>query len=276
MKCFHLVTFVVVKCSNLYFCINSQRIKMNLQSEKEWFKCWFNSEYYHVLYKDRDAADARILIDNIVSLLKPDHDSKILDIGCGKGRHSLYFSKKNYFVTGIDISEKNIEYARKSENDRLSFFVHDMRNLFRINFFDIALNLFTSFGYFEKERENRNAIASVVKSLKPGGIFVIDFMNSKKVIRELVAEELKAVDGIDFTIKRYIENDFIIKEIDFFDKGINHSFTERVRTFTKDDFDAYLGLYGFKTIHLFGDYYFNEFDEQKSDRLIIIAQKGKK
>ncbi len=95
----------------------------------------------------------------------------MLDIGCGKGRHSVQLASKGFDVTGIDLSEHSITKAKKKENDHLHFFVHDMRLPFWINYFDYAFNFFTSFGYFKTRREHDNAIRTVAQSLKPGRHF---------------------------------------------------------------------------------------------------------
>src|SRR3989344_5362829 len=130
---------------------------MSETKHTEWFECWFDSPYYHVLYKNRDFTEAELFIDNLVQLIKPSKSNRILDLACGKGRHAIYLNKKGFDVTGIDLSEKSIECAKISGNETLHFYTHDMRKLFRSNYFDIVLNLFTSFGYFEQERED-NAV----------------------------------------------------------------------------------------------------------------------
>ncbi|TAL60445.1 MAG: class I SAM-dependent methyltransferase, partial [Bacteroidetes bacterium] len=115
----------------------------------QWIEDWFGSEYYSLLYKHRDFNEARLFLDNLISFLKITSESRILDCGCGKGRHSIYLSEKGFEVTGLDISEKNIIESKKTEKSNLVFFTHDLCNLFRTNYYDVALSLFTSFGYFE-------------------------------------------------------------------------------------------------------------------------------
>ena len=105
----------------------------------EWFKNWFNSPYYHILYKERDSYEAEYFIDNLIIYLKIAENSKIIDIACGKGRHSIYLEQKKMKVTGIDLSQKSINHAKKFENDNLFFFKHDMRKEFK-DIYDAALN----------------------------------------------------------------------------------------------------------------------------------------
>ncbi|HEY0031441.1 MAG TPA: class I SAM-dependent methyltransferase, partial [Bacteroidia bacterium] len=212
-----------------------------MQEDKhpEWFECWFDSPYYHLLYSNRDYSEAELFIDNLVSYLNPEKDSRILDLACGKGRHSIDLNQKGFDVTGVDLAVQSIASARQSENERLHFYEHDMRRLFRTNYFDIALNLFTSFGYFKNERDNSAVINSVYKALKPDGIFVLDFMNSAKVIANLQSQETKIIAGVEFRITRTVDEGFIVKRITFNDKEKDHTFEERVKALTLADFKKY-------------------------------------
>ena len=114
-----------------------------------WYSDWFDSPYYHLLYRHRDEQEARLLIDSLLRYLKPQPCAAVLDLACGKGRHALYMNRQGLAVAGIDLSPASIAYARQLENKLLSFFVHDMRQVFRANAFDYVFNLFTSFGYFD-------------------------------------------------------------------------------------------------------------------------------
>jgi SAM-dependent methyltransferase len=198
----------------------------------------------------------------------------LLDIACGRGRHSVYLNKKGYDVTGIDLSNANIKFAQQFENESLQFLVHDMRNAFYINYFDIAYNLFTSFGYFETEKDHLKALNAFNKSLKKSGILVLDYLNSEKIVRHLTHQEVKNADGIDFHISKKVENGKIIKSISFEHKNKEFSFKEEVKAFSKKDFESMFSQSGFKILNHFGDYSLNPFDEVKSDRLIFICQKN--
>ena len=90
----------------------------------DWYKNWFDSRYYHILYKERDNYEAKIFIDNLIKYLKIPTKSKIIDIACGKGRHSIYLEQKKMTVTGIDLSNKSINHAKKFESNNLHFFIN--------------------------------------------------------------------------------------------------------------------------------------------------------
>jgi SAM-dependent methyltransferase len=244
------------------------------QAEKnDWFEDWFNSPYYHMLYKNRDQCEANAFVDHLISLLDIPPGGTLLDLACGKGRHSVYLSNKGFDVTGIDLSPASIYAASQFESKNLHFYVHDMRKLFRTNYFDVILNLFTSFGYFENSNDDLSTIQAVSKGLKPGGTFVLDFMNSKKVIAGLVKEDQKTSHDITYRIRRTFESGFITKYIDFSDNGKEHHYRERVKALSLDDFKAYFEKAGLEISDVRGNYELETFDEDNSDRMILIAKK---
>ncbi len=235
----------------------------------KWYASWFDSPYYHILYKDRDYAEARHFMDNITQYLNLPDDAKILDLACGKGRHSIYLNQLGYEVTGADLSENSIEQASKHENEKLHFTVHDMREPFDEKF-DAIFNLFTSFGYFDNEEDNYKTLCAIRESLGEYGFAVIDFMNSTRVIENLVAEDSKTVEGIEFRMKRYVENGHIIKEIRFSDQGEDHFFKEKVRAFTLSDFENLMEKAGIFLLDVFGDYKLKKYHPAQSERLILV------
>src|SRR2546423_4153452 len=148
---------------------------MSTLSARAWYKDWFNSPFYHKLYFERDENEAREFIHGLIHFLEPGSNARMLDIACGRGRHSLILADMGYDVTGIDISFDSIHHAKQFEKDNLSFFQHDMRLPFRINYFDYAFNFFTSFGYFATRREHDDAMRTIAGSLRGDGVFVIDY-----------------------------------------------------------------------------------------------------
>jgi SAM-dependent methyltransferase len=239
---------------------------------KEWFESWFDTKYYHILYKDRNFTEAEEFISNLIDFLQPNTEAKFVDIACGKGRHSLFINKLGFDVTGYDLSEKSIIEASKNLKKGLKFYTHDMRQIFRTNYFDFALNLFTSFGYFKSSRDELNAMKAAAGNLKKNGVLVIDFLNREKVISNLIPQEFKTIEGIHFKISKRIDKNQIIKEINFQDHGENFSFHEAVKLLSIEDFKLYLRKVGLQITHTFGNYKLDKFKEN-SDRLIIIAKK---
>lgn len=241
--------------------------------QRKWFQYWFNSPYYHILYSQRNDEEAELLIDNLSAYLKPAADAKILDIACGRGRHAVYLNKKGYDVTGIDLAEQNIQYAKQFEQKNLHFYVHDMRKLSYINYFDFALNMFTSFGYFESEKDHVNALKAFRKSLKSNGKLVVDYFNTQKIIKNLTNQEIKTIDGIEFHLHKFVSEGKIIKHINFEHRLKTYAFEERVQAFFFTDFQRMMESAGLKITQTFGDYHLNNFDELTSDRLIMVCEK---
>jgi 2-polyprenyl-3-methyl-5-hydroxy-6-metoxy-1,4-benzoquinol methylase len=242
--------------------------------KKEWFEEWFDTSYYHTLYKHRNHDEAKLFIENLTSFLKIDKaKSHVLDLACGKGRHSVFLNQLGYSTKGVDLSQNSIQHARQFENDRLSFAVQDMREPLNETFTHI-FNLFTSFGYFDAAEENKKVIFAIEQMLESEGVLVIDFMNSTKVINNLVQNETKEIDGITFNIQRTFDGTHIFKTIQFNDKNQNFHFTERVQALQLNDFSTMLNATSLQIMHIFGDFNLNAFDELTSDRLIIIAKKN--
>jgi cyclopropane fatty-acyl-phospholipid synthase-like methyltransferase len=239
----------------------------------EWFETWFDSEYYHKLYKSRDDKEAERFINNLINNLQLNLESTILDLACGKGRHSIFLNEKGLKTTGVDLSPNSISWANKFKNDNLRFEIRDMRESFCESEFDAIFNLFTSFGYFESKTENVKVLKAIENMLKDNGVFVIDFMNANKVIRNLVREETKSIDHINFLLRRSYENGNIIKTIDFTDKENDFHFTEKVQALFLEDFQYLISQTNLKIDSIFGDYNLNPFDKDISDRLIIVGRK---
>lgn len=239
----------------------------------EWFVNWFNSPYYDLLYQKRNEQEASEFLDKLLVFLQPPPKSVMLDLPCGNGRHSVYLSRRGYEVIGADLSRAKIFNAKKLETDTLMFMVHDIREIFYVNYFDYVFNLFTSLGYFRTERENLNAIRTLSRALKSGGKLVIDFMNTEKLLKDIANEENKIVSGVQFNIRKRIEDKSIIKDINITHGKRSYHYQERVQTLSLHDFENYFSANELKTIKLFGNYKLNDFNPNESNRLIIIAEK---
>jgi SAM-dependent methyltransferase len=240
-----------------------------LKSTGNWYTSWFDTPYYHILYKDRNYREAQVFMDNLTHYLNLPEKAKVLDLACGKGRHSIYLNQLGFTVLGADLSENSIAEANKNTNETLHFKVHDMREPFEEKF-DAIFNLFTSFGYFENDEDNLTTLKAIKESLSEYGFAVIDFMNVAQVIETLVPEETKTVEGIDFHIKRYLKDGHIYKEIDFEDKGQKFHFTEKVKALTLKDFEELMEEAGIYLLDIFGDYKLKKFHKTDSERLIMI------
>ena len=244
-------------------------VESQLKTTDQWYASWFDTPYYHILYKDRDYTEAQLFMDNITQYLNLPDNAKILDLACGKGRHSLYLNQLGFTVTGADLSENSILQAKKYENDTLHFCVHDMRKPFSKKF-DAVFNLFTSFGYFENDDDNLKTLIAIKENLSEYGFAVIDFMNVDHVLQNLVAHETKSIDGIDFKIHRHHTDGYISKEIDFDHDGKHFHFIEKVKALKLTDFENLMEQAGIYLLDIFGDYKLHKFYKNESERLIMI------
>ncbi len=244
-------------------------------ADQAWYKDWFSSPFYHKLYFERDEKEAEAFIINLIAHLRPEPGSRMLDVACGKGRHSKILASLGFNVTGIDISYESVAYARQFEKDNLDFFVHDMRLPFWGNYFNYAFNFFTSFGYFKTRREHDDAVRTIAKSLKPGGSFVIDYLNVHYAEDHLVHKESKEIKGTIYDILRWQDETHFFKKIVVNDPSLKQPFTctERVAKFSLGDFTDMLAFQDMQVHEVFGDYKFNEYNVKYTPRLIIIARK---
>lgn len=241
--------------------------------QKAWFESWFDSPYYHILYHHRDNRDAQRFMSNLMDTLPLRTTDTILDLACGKGRHAIYLNSCGLDVTGVDLSEQNIAHTRHYQNERLRFAEHDMREVFQPKAFDVVLNLFTSFGYFEGDDQNAAVVNAAAGNLKKGGLLLIDFMNVAQVVHNLKTEEEQEHAGIRFHIRRELKAGYIVKTIRFRDQRTDYQFQERVKALNRSDFMRYFQQAGLDVLHLWGDYALNTFQPNTSDRFIIVGRR---
>ncbi len=243
--------------------------------QEAWFKDWFNTPYYHQLYFKRDENEAAAFIDKLIAYLKPPADAVMLDVACGKGRHSIQLAGKGFDVTGIDLSTDSIAEARLSEADNLHFYVHDMRLPFCMNYFSYAFNFFTSFGYFRTRREHDNAIRTIAQSIRPGGIFVMDYLNVHYAEDHLVHQFEKEIEGVNYFITKWFDETHFYKKIVVEDDVLEMplEYTEKVAKFSLGDFTEMFAYQGLQLQEVFGDYEFGHYDVRKSPRMVMIAKK---
>ena len=240
----------------------------------DWFVSWFDTSYYHLLYQNRNEAEAEFFLNNITEKLLIEQESKVWDMACGKGRHVNFLSKHGMHSCGTDLSVNSIEHAINNYNNLYAqFFVHDMRRPFRINYFDLVLNVFTSMGYFDRKRDDERVFIAAAQSMVRNGKFVVDFLNAKKVIAHLKPNETKIINDIQFDLQRKITEKTIIKEISILDGENNFQFKEQVRAYELNDFVELGETAGLTLKETFGNYSLDIFDEKLSDRLIMVFTK---
>ncbi len=243
--------------------------------QQTWFKDWFNSPYYHMLYFNRDDREAAAFIDKLIGYLKPPPGSTMLDVACGKGRHSIQLANGGFDVTGIDLSDDSINEALKHETDTLHFYLHDMRLPFWINYYDYAFNFFTSFGYFKTRREHDDAVRTIAQAIRVNGTFVMDYLNVHYAEDHLIHQSEKTIDDVNFIITKWYDETHFYKKIIVEAECLQEPlvFTEKVAKFSLGDFTEMFAYQGLQIQEVFGDYNFSNYDVKKSPRLVMIAKK---
>ncbi len=245
-------------------------------SDKAWYKDWFNSPYYHLLYQHRDEDEANQFIQTLLIYLKPAKGSLMLDVACGKGRHSIAMAEMGFDVTGIDLSAESIAAAKLQESNTLHFYQHDMRLPFWINYYQYAFNFFTSFGYFKTKREHDNTIRTIAQSLQKDGILVIDYLNVHFIEQHVEKIYTTTIEEVTFHITKWQDDFHFFKQIQITDaenKTPKHLYTEKVAKFSLGDFNEMLAYQGMQIEEVFGDYQLGPYHIKKSPRLIILAKK---
>ncbi|MGA7837307.1 MAG: class I SAM-dependent methyltransferase [Ignavibacteriaceae bacterium] len=243
---------------------------------KEWFEDWFNTEEYLNVYRHRNEAEAKQLVDLLLKFISIPQEGNVLDLACGAGRHALLFAQKGYQVTAVDLSDKLLQVAKKTAEENkinIDFIKSDIRYFSTDKKFDLILNLFTSFGYFENDEENFKLFDIAYSQLEKDGYFVLDYFNSNFVKENLVEESVDELNNLKLIQKRHIENKRVIKDIIIRKNGSEQSFCESVRMYNKNELVSAIENAGLKIKHILGGFEGEDFDEEKSQRIIIISKK---
>lgn len=243
-------------------------------TKTDWFAGWFDSPWYHLLYQNRDQLEAEAFVAALMEKLLIPQPSDVMDLACGKGRHARYVHSLGHRVLGVDLSENSIAAASGFVREGLTFRCGDMRQPQGNEEFDLVLNLFTSFGYFENEEDNLRVLRAIHTALKPGGLLLLDFMNTNRVIRELIPENEVRRGEITFHLSRKLEDGCIVKTIRFEDNGRQQQFFERVQALSRQDFLRYFVKSGLELVLLSGNYALEPFVEDSSDRMIFLVRKS--
>lgn len=236
----------------------------------EWFEEWFGEEYLQ-LYPHRNDAEAERAVELIGRTVRLEPGWRVLDVACGAGRHARAFDAAGARCIGVDLSRTLLRLARRVTAAPLVR--ADMRQLpIRSGSMDLTVNLFTSFGYFDQDAEHTAALNEMIATVRPGGWFVIDFLNPAAVRRQLVAEESLDLAGSSVRVSRSVSPDgrYVCKSIH---AGQGRSYRERVRLFEPEQMSDMLEAGGVVVRFRFGDYDATPLVSD-SPRTILMGQVG--
>lgn len=247
-------------------------------NKKNWYKEFFSKYYLQFFGRKKTLLKTKKEVKFICHILNLRKGAKILDLACGVGRHAIELAKKGFEVTGLDFNKKFLNLAQKSAKKNkvsLRLIQSDMRFIPYKNEFDAVINMFSSFGYFEKEKDNLKVLRAVSKTLKPGGIFLLDLPNKKWVLTKVNKKTERKINNFyileersfDNKKKVYFNNITIITP----DKEIERTYT-LMRLYDLSEIKRKLNKFGFKILKIYGDYKGGKFNQTVSTRMITVAQ----
>lgn len=242
----------------------------------EWFKDWFASEEYLQVYSHRDKEEAKLLIEFILKGISIPKRAFVLDAACGAGRHTKIFLEKNYKIVGFDLSKTLLKIAKESltrKSFNSAFVNADLRRVCFKQKFDLIINLFTSFGYFNDDSENLQFIKDAFSMLKNNGYYIFDYLNPVYVKNNLVPFSKSIKNKREIIEERKIIDGRVEKTITIKSDSETKKYKESVKLYSYNQIENMFSNIGFKVSKSFGDYYGNKFSENKSNRMLIIFKK---
>ena len=241
-----------------------------------WYKKTFGHDYLNI-YSNRNESEAKKIIKFAVQVLNLQPGQKVLDLACGYGRNSVECAKYKLDVLGLDLSPELLSLAKRKgmENGhKIPLIRGDMRDIPFCETFDAVLSLFTSFGYFESDAENEKVIRSVAWALKPGGLFLFDYLNIIQALPNMTIRDSKVKGNIKIVQERFYnkESNRIEKKITIHEDGEIREYVESVRAYYLIELLHFFENAGLSCTAVFGDYDIHPFT-QHSPRLILIGKK---
>ncbi|MFC1537661.1 class I SAM-dependent methyltransferase, partial [Gemmatimonadota bacterium] len=250
----------------------------------------FSHAYLNV-YSHRDeneAARAVNLIRKAIQPLLQEYEKaavKILDLCCGQGRYSMLLAEEGYNVVGLDLSKDLLAVADQrwkvagasgaDNSGRLRLVRADMRRIPFVDAFHVMINMFTSFGYFDRDSDNQAVLDTSARALHNRGRFMIDYLNRDQVLKNLVGEDDSEIEGLTLRQSRRISQDGlrVEKNVQVTGPEGEDSYNESVRLYSLSEMETMLDHSGFSLEEVFGDYDCSAWSAE-SPRLIMIGSKN--
>jgi SAM-dependent methyltransferase len=252
----------------------------NHKRKSEWFdneELW--RETFPFMFPEERIASADATVKKALSLCKVKGKSA-LDLCCGPGRCSVALSRRGFSVTGVDRTKYLLDKARaraRAAKVRIEWIDADMRDFVRAESYDLALSMFTSFGYFEDREEDNRVLSNVFRSLRPQGVFLIEMMgkeNLAKIFQPVSAETLP--DGSMMVEQRQIIDDWSRVRIEWtiIEKSRVRKFVFHLNLYSGQELRGKMEMAGFSDVKLYGNLEADPYGPQ-AKRLIAVGRKPK-
>jgi ubiquinone/menaquinone biosynthesis C-methylase UbiE len=254
--------------------LKEKRSATGRSAARPWYEEAFTRDYLE-RYAHRSDDAARREVPFVLKALKLKKGAQLLDLCCGAGRHSRAFDRAGMKVTGLDLSHDLLEYAESESNGRIHYVQSDMRTLpFKDGAFDAVANLFTSFGYFD-DGDNQRVLSEVSRVLKPGGLFLMDYLNMQFTLANLVAHSQRDCGGacVDERRKFDTRSKRLNKVSRWTCDGETKTRRESVRAYSRADLEKMLRRAGMTPLKAFGDLVGATFIASSSPRCVMLARK---
>ncbi|KGE17046.1 class I SAM-dependent methyltransferase [Paenibacillus wynnii] len=243
-----------------------------------WFEKSFGEDYM-LIYKHRNIQGALDEVQKMVKWLNLTEGSEVLDLCCGMGRHAFALSDAGFKVTGIDLSHVLLcEAIALDKQRRIRWIQSDMRMLPEgeniEGTFDAVVNLFTSFGYFEKDEEQIKVLQQMERALKPHGKFIIDYLNAEYTKDHLIPFSERKEGETIIKENRRVRDGFVEKRIRLLEEGTEaRQYEEQVKLYSIHRLTEMLTEANLSINAVYGDYDEGEYDQRLSPRMIIVGQR---
>lgn len=253
--------------------------RMTTKRKKEWFDDdSFWEELYPFIFSAKRFKVAAEQIGKILALTQPEGRS-VLDLCCGPGRCSVMLAEEGFSVTGVDRTKILLDKARaraKAAGVIVNWVEQDARDFVRPSAFDLALSMFTSFGYFDNKLDDITVLANVLASLRPGGIFLLDMMGKERLAHKLQRTTSETLpDGSMLVQRNEVFDDWtrIRKEWILVRQGHAKRFTFHHNVYSGQEIRDRMEQVGFVDVSLYGNLDGDEYD-QDAKRLIAVGHKS--
>ncbi|MGB9300143.1 MAG: class I SAM-dependent methyltransferase [Anaerolineae bacterium] len=233
-----------------------------------------------VLFTARRWEDASREVEAMVTLLGLSPGARVLDLCCGVGRHSLGFARSGFQVTGADRTATYLHEARRraaEEGLQVEFIQEDMRTFVRPGAFDAVVNYFSSFGYFESDDDDRRVLANVHRSLRAGGVLLMEMMGKEILARVFSERGWREEDRMLILEERKLASDWstIHNRWIILEDGERREVMLTVRLYSAAELSRLLKEAGFGKVDVYGDLNGAPYD-MGAKRLVVVARKGEK